>query len=295
MLKYALFTLILCCISFQSTPARADFPKDRTYVSGVDQDEWYNPESIKNSGKIVLTFDDGPDPVLTPKFLDLLKQHNFKATFFLVGDEITAETKPIILRALHEGHLIGSHSMHHDDSNTLSESAYRDDLTRSISVVREVIEESGVAQNEVYYRFPYGSYGNAKGYHQFNVMKDVSQSLFGQNCINFVFWNIDPSDGWGLLSPTQLRKNVFSNFDGGLRTSIVDSNNHSSVVQLQTPADEFTHGGVLLMHDVQKKTLKALPAIFDEIDRRHIPVVPLNSLPEFQFNDRECGSRFHRL
>lgn len=294
MFKLALCSLILCNFSSYFTPlARAEFPLEKTYVSGVDQDFWYLPESIKNTGKIVLTFDDGPDETLTPRLLDLLKQYHFQATFFLVGDQITEKTKPIIVRALKEGHLIGSHSLHHLDSNSLSEAEFKADLSESIALVRRVINDSGVKQNEVYYRFPFGNYGNAKGYHHFNVMREVSQSMFGQNCINFAFWNIDPADGWGLLSPKQLMKNVLSNFDGGRRTSVDDSKDPPRVIHLKTLEAEYTNGGVLLMHDVHDKSLEAMPAIFKELERRHIPVVPLNSLPEFQFNDRECGARFH--
>ena len=162
--------------------AHAEFPENRNYVSGTDLDQDYGV-SLAGSNKVVLTYDDGPDEVLTPQVLDLLKANHFTATFFLIGENITEKTKPIIIRALKEGHLIGSHSMHHLDSNAMTEDAFRADLNQSITVVRDLIQESGVEQNEVYFRFPYGNYGAAPGYHHFNVLREESQKIFGGNNI----------------------------------------------------------------------------------------------------------------
>lgn len=62
--------------------------------------------------KLVLTFDDGPDPVYTPKILDILSREKVPATFFLVG--INAENNiPIVKRIFREGHEIGNHTFTH--------------------------------------------------------------------------------------------------------------------------------------------------------------------------------------
>ncbi|MCP4135668.1 MAG: polysaccharide deacetylase family protein [bacterium] len=66
-----------------------------------------------NTKGVALTFDDGPDPIVTPKMLDLLKKHSVKATFFVIGEK--AEKYPeLIKRILREGHDIGNHSYSHD-------------------------------------------------------------------------------------------------------------------------------------------------------------------------------------
>jgi peptidoglycan/xylan/chitin deacetylase (PgdA/CDA1 family) len=63
-------------------------------------------------GCVALSFDDGPDPVDTPRLLDLLREKNVKATFFVVGQR--AERHPeIVRRAWEEGHLIGNHTWSH--------------------------------------------------------------------------------------------------------------------------------------------------------------------------------------
>jgi cellulose synthase/poly-beta-1,6-N-acetylglucosamine synthase-like glycosyltransferase/spore germination protein YaaH/peptidoglycan/xylan/chitin deacetylase (PgdA/CDA1 family) len=62
--------------------------------------------------KLVLTFDDGPDPVYTPQILDILSREKVPATFFIVG--INAENNiPIVKRIFREGHEIGNHTFTH--------------------------------------------------------------------------------------------------------------------------------------------------------------------------------------
>lgn len=61
---------------------------------------------------IALTFDDGPDPVWTPKVLDLLKARKVHATFFVVGTEV-AKHPELIRRIVAEGHQLGVHTLTH--------------------------------------------------------------------------------------------------------------------------------------------------------------------------------------
>jgi peptidoglycan/xylan/chitin deacetylase (PgdA/CDA1 family) len=66
----------------------------------------------EDKSKIHLTFDDGPHPEITPKILDILKQHNQKATFFCIGHSI--EKYPDIFQnIINQGHEIGNHSYSH--------------------------------------------------------------------------------------------------------------------------------------------------------------------------------------
>jgi peptidoglycan/xylan/chitin deacetylase (PgdA/CDA1 family) len=65
-----------------------------------------------SNDKILLTFDDGPTEVATPKILSILKEKKIKAIFFCVGDNIKKHPE-LAAKILKEGHTIGNHTMNH--------------------------------------------------------------------------------------------------------------------------------------------------------------------------------------
>jgi peptidoglycan/xylan/chitin deacetylase (PgdA/CDA1 family) len=58
---------------------------------------------------VALTFDDGPDPRWTPKILDILKQKQANATFFVIGENM-ANWPGLVKREIREGNVVGNHS-----------------------------------------------------------------------------------------------------------------------------------------------------------------------------------------
>lgn len=67
---------------------------------------------IEPSEGILLTFDDGPDPVMTPKVLDVLDRHGQKAIFFVIGEKV--EAHPEVVREIaRRGHQVGNHTYSH--------------------------------------------------------------------------------------------------------------------------------------------------------------------------------------
>ncbi|HZF93125.1 glycosyltransferase [Streptomyces sp.] len=64
--------------------------------------------------RLVLTFDDGPDPVWTPKVLDVLKEHDAHAVFFVTGT-MASRYPDLVQRMVDEGHEIGLHTFNHPD------------------------------------------------------------------------------------------------------------------------------------------------------------------------------------
>src|SRR6202167_1707699 len=77
--------------------------------------------------KVALTFDDGPDPEWTPKILDVLKEKNATATFFLIGiqaDKFSGLTQ----RIYREGHTIGNHTFTHPDVSNISSTQFNVEL-----------------------------------------------------------------------------------------------------------------------------------------------------------------------
>lgn len=86
-----------------------------TYMLMHPRNQWLvaNRSRVDGAGCVALTFDDGPDPVDTPKLLDLLRQKDVKATFFVVG-KLTDQYPEIVRRAWAEGHLVANHTWSHD-------------------------------------------------------------------------------------------------------------------------------------------------------------------------------------
>jgi peptidoglycan/xylan/chitin deacetylase (PgdA/CDA1 family) len=88
--------------------------------------------SGKRAGRAVaLTFDDGPDPDVTPLLLDLLQRYHLPATFFVAGKK--AERHPALVREiLLRGHTVGNHSYRHDPLLMLrSRARLADEITRT--------------------------------------------------------------------------------------------------------------------------------------------------------------------
>jgi len=84
------------------------------YLLFHPRNQWLvaNRSQVNDAGSVALTFDDGPDPVDTPRLLDMLREKGVKATFFVVGKR--AEQYPeIVRRARDEGHLIANHTWSH--------------------------------------------------------------------------------------------------------------------------------------------------------------------------------------
>src|SRR5262249_55781480 len=90
---------------------------------------------------VALTFDDGPDPIWTPRVLEALDAAKAKATFFLIGRK--AEAHPELVRAISaRGHAIGLHSYEHDRLVALrSRKRVRADLERGIRVLEAITGE----------------------------------------------------------------------------------------------------------------------------------------------------------
>lgn len=87
-------------------------------------------------GLVALTFDDGPDPDWTPKVLDILKENNISATFFIVGENAINE-KTLLTRIVEDGHEIGNHSYTHSNMGTMGATAIKFELNATQRLFQE--------------------------------------------------------------------------------------------------------------------------------------------------------------
>ena len=144
--------------------------------------------SMADSKKIALTFDDGPHPYYTEQLLDGLKERNVKATFFVLGKH--AEQYPeLVKRMSDEGHLIGNHTYSHVQLNKRNSEAFKEELKKTSELIEEL-----TGQEVQYVRPPYGTW-DKKFEEELNMFP--------------VLWNIDPLD-WSSSNVPGIVKKVTS-------------------------------------------------------------------------------------
>jgi biofilm PGA synthesis N-glycosyltransferase PgaC len=100
--------------------------------------------------RIALTFDDGPDPIWTPKVLDVLARHHARATFFVTG-HAAAMNPDLLRRIVREGHALGNHSVSHKHLSEVPGWRARLELSGNASVLAHL-----AGQDVEIVRPPYG-------------------------------------------------------------------------------------------------------------------------------------------
>ncbi len=127
------------------------------------------PEAAARRGEVALTFDDGPDPEVTPQVLDLLDRHQAKASFFVIGEKALAH--PDLRRDIvRRGHSVENHSHRH--SNFFGFFGWSA-LCREIGAAQAAIEGI-LGHRPAYFRSPMGIR---------NPLLDAVISKIGLRCI----------------------------------------------------------------------------------------------------------------
>lgn len=167
---------------------------------------------------IYLTFDDGPCDRVTPKILDVLKEENVKATFFIVGNA-AQRRKYLLEREISEGHTVAVHSYSHEYGQIYSSVQ---NLLEDIDKCNEVIK-SVTGSYSTLYRFPGGSFG----------LSDELISAVEERGMKYVDWNASLCDAEYYAAPPEI---LYEN-------AIETSKGHDKVI--------------LLAHDSTTKTATA--------------------------------------
>ncbi len=88
---------------------------------------------------IALSFDDGPNTTTTVHMLDVLKKHGVKASFFVIGKNITEESAKSMIRAYQEGHDIENHSLTHSAMSQLTPDSIRSEVAATSALVKRYV------------------------------------------------------------------------------------------------------------------------------------------------------------
>ncbi|HYF75108.1 MAG TPA: polysaccharide deacetylase family protein [Candidatus Nitrosocosmicus sp.] len=130
------------------------------YENEIIEEQRLNINKAAQKEKLAyLTFDDGPSPLVTPKILEVLKQHDIKATFFVIGS--MAEQNPELVRQIQEeGHLICNHTYSHKYKLIYSSpDNFMADVRKWEEVLKGILGEDF---NTNILRFPAGSFGKKR-------------------------------------------------------------------------------------------------------------------------------------
>jgi len=167
--------------------------------------------------EIALTFDDGPHPVYTPQVLEVLRRHDVRATFCLVGEN--AEQYPDLVRAISDGgHQIANHSWDHPQLTRIRPGKARSQLARTSEVIARTVSTPPTLA-----RAPYGMWNERT----LAIAADLGMSPLG--------WSVDCRDwarpGIGAISGTVLRNLrpgaiVLSHDGGGNRSQTAAALDH---------------------------------------------------------------------
>ncbi len=193
--------------------------------------------------QVFLTFDDGPSRN-TDLILDILKEYDVKATFFVIGKTDEA-SKAAYKRIVEEGHTLGMHSYSHAyDKVYASREAFEEDLIRLQNYLFEV---TGVVSG--YYRFPGGSSNTIS-----TIDMQEFISCLHEHGVEYFDWNVSSGDGTS----------------GGLDTETMLENVMKDLVK-------FQHSVVLMHDDVNKnQTVEFLRPLIETLTEQDCVILPID-------------------
>lgn len=209
--------------------------------------------------EVVLTFDDGPNGIYTDAILKALRDVNAKAIFFHMGKAVRANPD-VVKRVAADGHAIGTHSSTHACLGTSR--SCRSTNGRNLSFDEAVTEIKGGHQAvqdvlgwvDPFFRFPYGE------------ASPELKSFLKKNSVGEFFWAIDSND-WR----AQTNENL-------LNTTL--------------QAIEARGRGIVLFHDIQRRTAEIMPQFLRELYTRGYSIVLLQAAdPSARYNSKLVKKR----
>lgn len=202
----------------------------------------YYEQEEKN---VFLTFDDGPTQSVTPLILDLLKQENIKATFFVLGNRAKANPD-LIKREFNEGHYIANHGYSHKYSAIYQNSqTVLDEYNYTETCIQEALENADYHSR--LFRFPGGSTG---GY--YHSIKQEAIEYLKEQGIASLDWNSLSKDAEGAKTKEDLLQNVIDTIGEKQNVVILMHDAADKILTYETLPDVIQY---LRDNDYQFKTI----------------------------------------
>lgn len=146
---------------------------------------------------VAMTFDDGPHPKNTPRLLDMLRERNIKATFYVIGRSV--DLYPAVTRRIvAEGHEIGNHTYTHGNLTKMSDERVRNELMKCKA---SIASATGVQPRTM--RPPYGA-----------LLQRQRSWIHSEMGYPTILWAVDPRD-WQKPGPSVVTSRIVSNTTPG--------------------------------------------------------------------------------
>ena len=221
--------LIICTLSYTKPDGPLKKIPKKTFIKQITLKK---PSKIKiqninrsiiSDKTIYLTFDDGPS-YLTHEILDILKEENVPATFFVTSQQID-KYQNIIKREYTENHTVAIHTATHNYSYIYSsEQNYFNDLTEIRNKVFTIIGEKPRI-----IRLPGGSSNTISKKYSPGIMTRITEILT-HNDFYYYDWNIDSMDASGRIDENQIYNNVITHLKSGTNIILM----HDSPTKMTT-------------------------------------------------------------
>lgn len=226
---------------------------------------YFQPTNIRASGltgskTLALTFDDGPS-AFTPELLDVLAEHNIKATFFVVGTRARHHSATLA-RMAREGHVIANHSYSHAQLGRRY-AANPELLVEQIAGTDAIISTHGGASQGYYFRAPYGVWRRVHA-------EVLNSDPVLRRYVGPVYWDIGGETSF--------------NDDGDVRTSA----DWDCWSRDWTPEEcgrgymreiSRKRGGIVLMHDIRERTVRMVRNVLPALVADGYRFVTLDDVP----------------
>lgn len=198
---------------------------------GMQEDGRTEQTTLKEDKKMVyLTFDDGPSRH-TERVLDVLKEYDVRAAFFVIGKDLTEEGCSLLQRAVQEGHVIGLHTYSHNYRKIY---ASVESFLSDYDLLRETLQKA-LGFSPEFFRFPGGSFCSYAA----PIRKELIEEMERRGYV-YYDWNVSGEDSVGTVTAASIWENIFSRVD-----------------RVEAP--------VILLHDsaINELTVRLLPEIIE--------------------------------
>ncbi len=210
---------------------------------------------------IALTFDDGPKPQKTTAILEILQKEHIPATFFLVG--LSCMQYPNLVREIAlAGHELGNHTFHHTRLDTLSQGIIRDEVEQTNELIANI-----TGRTPRVFRPPGGRFNRL-------VLDSITQSN-----VQPIYWNVNSFDYFPEEASRASEKTI--------------QNRSNQIARLVLR--KSGPGSIILMHNGNPYTIRALPEIIQTLKQHGYRFVTVTELLKHTVNGNGMLANLNKL